>query len=149
MKFASSFIRALVRRSSCVGGCVFLLAGCASQPAAPIALPAAVQQVCLPLASWTAAQQDEMRKEYDALSKTAIRAGFGTGYVHYTRAGSGDILAINAPQAQFAAVTQIKPTKKRVFGFSFSSKEAFQAALVRPRGGKTAEARDRISGRVA
>jgi hypothetical protein len=72
MKFASSFIRALVRRSSCVGGCVFLLTGCASQPAAPIALPAAVQQVCLPLASWTAAQQDEMRKEYDALSKTAI-----------------------------------------------------------------------------
>ena len=31
-------------------------------------------------------------------------------YVHYTRAGSGDILAINAPQAQFAAVTQIAPT---------------------------------------
>ena len=39
--------------------------------------------------------------------KTAIRGGFGTSYVHYTRAGSGDILAINAPQAQFAAVTQI------------------------------------------
>src|SRR6202042_10672 len=47
---------------------------------------------------------------YAPLSKTSIRAGFGTGYVHYTRAGSGDILAINAPQAQFAAVTQIKPT---------------------------------------
>jgi len=44
------------------------------------------------------------------LSKTAIRGGFGTGYVHYTRAGSGDILGINAPQAQFAVVTQIKPT---------------------------------------
>jgi hypothetical protein len=41
---------------------------------------------------------------------TSIRGGFGTGYVHYTRAGSGDILAINAPQAQFAAVTQIAPT---------------------------------------
>ncbi len=38
--------------------------------------------------------------------KTSIRGGFGTSYVHYTRAGSGDILAINAPQAQFAAVTQ-------------------------------------------
>ncbi len=47
---------------------------------------------------------------YAPWSKTAIRAGFGTGYVHYTRAGSGDILAINAPQAQFAVVTQIKPT---------------------------------------
>ncbi len=40
----------------------------------------------------------------------SIRGGFGTGYVHYTRAGSGNILAINAPQAQFAAVTQIAPS---------------------------------------
>ena len=44
------------------------------------------------------------------MQKSSIRGGFGTGYVHYTRAGSGDILAINAPQAQFAAVTQIAPT---------------------------------------
>ncbi|MEO6803021.1 MAG: TonB-dependent receptor [Granulicella sp.] len=42
-------------------------------------------------------------------SKTAIRGGFGTSYVHYTRAGSGDILAINAPQAQFASVNQVAP----------------------------------------
>jgi hypothetical protein len=41
---------------------------------------------------------------------TAIRGGFGTGYVHYTRAGSGDITGINAPQAQFAVVTQITPS---------------------------------------
>jgi hypothetical protein len=47
---------------------------------------------------------------YAVTPKTAIRGGFGTGFVHYTRAGSGDILGINAPQAQFAAVTQIKPT---------------------------------------
>jgi outer membrane receptor protein involved in Fe transport len=47
---------------------------------------------------------------YALTPKTAIRAGFGTGFVHYTRAGSGDILGINAPQAQFAAVTQIKPS---------------------------------------
>ncbi|HEY9125980.1 MAG TPA: TonB-dependent receptor, partial [Acidobacteriaceae bacterium] len=47
---------------------------------------------------------------YAPFSKLAIRGGFGIGYVHYTRAGSGDILAINAPQAQFAAVTQIAPT---------------------------------------
>jgi hypothetical protein len=47
---------------------------------------------------------------YAPWAKTALRAGFGTGYVHYTRAGSGDILGINAPQAQFAVVTQIKPT---------------------------------------
>ena len=47
---------------------------------------------------------------FAASAKTVIRGGFGTGYAHYTRAGSGDILGINAPQAQFAAVTQIKPT---------------------------------------
>jgi len=41
--------------------------------------------------------------------KTAIRGGFGISYAHYTRAGSGDILGINAPQAQFAAVSQITP----------------------------------------
>jgi Carboxypeptidase regulatory-like domain/TonB dependent receptor/TonB-dependent Receptor Plug Domain len=41
---------------------------------------------------------------------TSIRGGFGLSFVHYTRAGSGDILAINAPQAQFASVTQIAPT---------------------------------------
>jgi hypothetical protein len=47
---------------------------------------------------------------YAADAKTAIRGGFGLSYAHYTRAGSGDILGINAPQAQFAAVTQIAPT---------------------------------------
>ncbi|WP_348641280.1 TonB-dependent receptor [Granulicella aggregans] len=47
---------------------------------------------------------------YALTPRTALRGGFGTSYIHYTRAGSGDILAINAPQAQFAAVTQITPT---------------------------------------
>ncbi|NYF78185.1 TonB-dependent receptor [Granulicella arctica] len=47
---------------------------------------------------------------YAVAPTTAIRGGFGMSYVHYTRAGSGDILAINAPQAQFAAVSQITPT---------------------------------------
>src|SRR5271155_3695855 len=42
--------------------------------------------------------------------KTVIHGGFGISYVHYTRAGSGDILGINAPQAQFASVAQISPT---------------------------------------
>ena len=47
---------------------------------------------------------------YAPVANVSIRGGFGTSYVHYTRAGSGDILAINAPQAQFAAVSQITPT---------------------------------------
>ncbi len=47
---------------------------------------------------------------YSVDPKTAIRGGFGISYAHYSRAGSGDILGINAPQAQFASVTQIAPT---------------------------------------
>ncbi|MDR3724505.1 MAG: TonB-dependent receptor [Terracidiphilus sp.] len=47
---------------------------------------------------------------YNMLPKTVVRGGFGTGFIHYTRAGSGDILAINAPQAQFASVLQPTPT---------------------------------------
>ena len=46
---------------------------------------------------------------YAVTPNTAVRGGFGTGYVHYTRAGSGDITGINAPQAQFAAVVQPTP----------------------------------------
>ena len=42
-----------------------------------------------------------------ALTPTvAIRGGYGTSFVHYTRAGSGDILPINAPSALFVSVTQ-------------------------------------------
>jgi len=47
---------------------------------------------------------------YSMDAKTVLRGGFGISYTHYTRAGSGDILAINAPQAQFAAVVQPTPT---------------------------------------
>ncbi|GGA69648.1 hypothetical protein GCM10011507_21480 [Edaphobacter acidisoli] len=47
---------------------------------------------------------------YAPQPNTAIRGGFGMSYVHYTRAGSGDILGINAPQALFVSVTQPKPT---------------------------------------
>jgi outer membrane receptor protein involved in Fe transport len=47
-----------------------------------------------------------------ALTPTiAIRAGYGTSFVHYTRAGSGDILPINAPNALFVSVSQPNPTK--------------------------------------
>lgn len=43
---------------------------------------------------------------YAADAKTSIRGGFGISYAHYSRAGSGDILAINGPHAQFASVPQ-------------------------------------------
>ena len=43
---------------------------------------------------------------YQAMPSVVVRGGFGTSYVHYTRAGSGDILAINAPNALFVSVAQ-------------------------------------------
>ena len=46
---------------------------------------------------------------YAATPKIVVRGGYGISYVHYTRAGSGDILAINAPNALFVSVTQPKP----------------------------------------
>jgi len=49
---------------------------------------------------------------YSPDDKTVIHGGFGISYVHYTRAGSGNILGINAPQAQFASVGSqaVKPS---------------------------------------
>jgi hypothetical protein len=46
---------------------------------------------------------------YAATPQTVVRGGYGISYVHYTRAGSGDILAINAPNALFVSVTQPAP----------------------------------------
>ena len=43
---------------------------------------------------------------YAVTPTIALRGGFGTSYAHYTRAGSGDILPINAPQALFVSVSQ-------------------------------------------
>ena len=43
---------------------------------------------------------------YALTPSVVIRGGFGTSFAHYTRAGSGDILAINAPNALFVSVNQ-------------------------------------------
>jgi len=51
---------------------------------------------------------------YALTPKTSVRGGYGISYVHYTRAGSGDILAINAPQAVFVQAPQPKPTTTNV-----------------------------------
>jgi len=42
---------------------------------------------------------------YALTNSIAVRGGFGTAFVHYWRAGSGNNLAINAPFALFTAVT--------------------------------------------
>ncbi len=42
--------------------------------------------------------------------KTTLRGGYGMSYSRYDRAGSGNILALNAPQALFATATQVAPS---------------------------------------
>jgi hypothetical protein len=51
---------------------------------------------------------------WEFLPKMTLRGGYGLSYAHYTRAGSGDILAINAPQAVFVQVPQPNPTSANV-----------------------------------
>jgi hypothetical protein len=52
---------------------------------------------------------------YSATSSVAVRGGFGMSYVHYYRAGSGNMLAINAPHAMFTSVTN--PATATTTGF--------------------------------
>lgn len=52
---------------------------------------------------------------YEIVPSIVVRGGFGTSFVHYTRAGSGDILAINAPSALFVSVAQ--PTSATAAGY--------------------------------
>ena len=42
--------------------------------------------------------------------KTVVRGGYGTSYVHFQRAGSGNLLMINGPQVINAVVSQSNPT---------------------------------------
>jgi outer membrane receptor protein involved in Fe transport len=52
---------------------------------------------------------------YALTPSVVVRGGYGTSYAHYTRAGSGDILAIDAPNALFVSVTQ--PTSATATGY--------------------------------
>jgi hypothetical protein len=47
---------------------------------------------------------------YGLTPSMVVRGGFGMSYAHYTRAGSGDILAINAPNALFVSIIQPSST---------------------------------------
>ncbi len=42
---------------------------------------------------------------FAATPSIAVRGGFGMNYIHYYRAGSGNMLGINAPSAMFTSVT--------------------------------------------
>jgi hypothetical protein len=63
---------------------------------------------------------------YAATPNTSVRGGFGVSYVHYNRAGSGNILAINPPQALFATVNQ-KPSQTSGY---VTMDQGFPAALL-------------------
>ena len=47
---------------------------------------------------------------YTVAPGTVIRGGYGVSYVHFNRAGGGDILPINGPQVVNAVVNQTVPT---------------------------------------
>jgi len=46
---------------------------------------------------------------FAATPSIAVRGGYGTSFIHYWRAGSGNMLAINAPNAMFTSVTNPSP----------------------------------------
>ena len=46
---------------------------------------------------------------YTPMAGTAIRGGYGISYVHFSRAGGGDVLPINGPQVVNAVVNQTNP----------------------------------------
>jgi hypothetical protein len=52
---------------------------------------------------------------YAATPSIAVRGGFGMSYIHYYRAGSGNMIAINAPHALFTAVSN--PATATTTGF--------------------------------
>ncbi|HET7217542.1 MAG TPA: TonB-dependent receptor [Vicinamibacterales bacterium] len=47
---------------------------------------------------------------YTLMPSTVLRAGYGVSYVHFSRAGGGDILPINGPQVVNAVVNQTEPS---------------------------------------
>ena len=50
---------------------------------------------------------------YTITPRTVVRGGYGVSYVHFSRAGGGDVLPINGPQVVNAVVNQTVPTLRR------------------------------------
>jgi len=47
---------------------------------------------------------------YTATPHTVVRGGYGVSYVHFSRAGGGDLLPINGPQVVNAVINQTEPS---------------------------------------
>ena len=52
---------------------------------------------------------------YALTSSIAVHGGYGTSFIHYWRAGSGNMLGINAPNAMFTSV--VNPASTSTVGF--------------------------------
>ena len=51
---------------------------------------------------------------YTITPRTVVRGGYGISYIHFSRAGGGDVLPINGPQVVNAVVNQTVPTRSDV-----------------------------------
>lgn len=49
-------------------------------------------------------------------NKLVIHGGYGIGYMHYTRSGESDVLAVNGPQVNQVVYNQVPPTPKTSLG---------------------------------
>jgi len=52
---------------------------------------------------------------YSLTSKTVVRSGFGINYIHFDRAGGGNLLPINGPQVVNAVASQIPTLNSTTF----------------------------------
>jgi outer membrane receptor protein involved in Fe transport len=64
---------------------------------------------------------------YALTPSIALRGGYGISYIHYYRAGSGNMLAINAPKAMFTAVAESSATRKLSDGYPDKLATTFSA----------------------
>ncbi|HLJ87651.1 MAG TPA: TonB-dependent receptor [Candidatus Angelobacter sp.] len=65
---------------------------------------------------------------YTPLKSTVVRGGYGISYIHYNRAGAGNLLPINGPQVINAVVNQTAP---RLSSF-LTSDQGYPAGLTSP-----------------
>jgi hypothetical protein len=73
---------------------------------------------------------------YAASSKLVIKGGYGIGYVHYTRSGEADNLAVNGPQVNAAVYNQVpryfKTANVKTTPTFFSLDQGFPQGMASP-----------------
>jgi hypothetical protein len=69
---------------------------------------------------------------YSATQNTVVHGGFGISYIHYNRAGSGNILPINAPQVLFVVQNEAPPFSANPTPGYRTLDQGFPAGLTSP-----------------